>query len=93
MTVPATIDASDWLNNYLTGEDGDTDLARAMLAAFAQTLMSAQASIQCEAGYNERSEDRSNSRNGYRHRQWAGRTGVGDRDRAGLYRGGVNPSG
>ena len=58
MTVPTTIDANAWLSKYLTGEGGDQDLARAMLAAFAETLMSAQASMMCEAGYNERSEER-----------------------------------
>ena len=69
MTVPTTIDATAWLSKYLTGEGGDHDLARAMLAAFAETLMSAQASMMCEAGYNERSEERVNSRNGYRQRR------------------------
>ena len=43
MTVPSTIDAAAWLGKYLEGDDGDTDLARAMLQAFAETLMSAQA--------------------------------------------------
>ena len=69
MTVPTTIDATAWLSKYLTGEGGDHDLARGMLAAFAETLMSAQASMLCEAGYNERSEERVNSRNGYRQRR------------------------
>ncbi|MGB5756048.1 MAG: IS256 family transposase [Acidimicrobiales bacterium] len=78
MTVPTTIDASAWLNNYLTGEDGDTDLARAMLAVFAETLMSAQASMQCEAGFNERTNERVNHRNGYRHRPWDTRVGTID---------------
>ena len=44
MTVPTTIDAAAWLSKYLEGDDGDTDLARAMLQAFAETLMSAEAS-------------------------------------------------
>ena len=44
MTVPSTIDAAAWLSKYLEGDDGDTDLARAMLQAFAETLMSAEAS-------------------------------------------------
>lgn len=78
MTVPTTIDAGAWLGKYLEGEDGDTDLARAMLAAFAEALMSAQASMQCEAGYQERTEDRVNSRNGYRHRPWDTRVGTID---------------
>jgi putative transposase len=75
VTVPTTIDASVWLSKYLEGADGDTDLARAMLQAFAEAIMSAQASMQCGAGYGERTEDRENSRNGYRMRPWDTRVG------------------
>ena len=50
MTVPSTIDAAGWLRNHLEGDDGDADLARSMLAAFAEALMSAEASMQCQAG-------------------------------------------
>ncbi|MFV0524374.1 MAG: transposase, partial [Acidimicrobiales bacterium] len=78
MTVPSTIDPGAWLGKYLGGLEGDTDLARAMLQAFAEVLMSAQASMQCEAGYNERSEERVNHRNGYRHRPWDTRVGTID---------------
>ena len=78
MTVPTTIDAAGWLRNYLEADDGDHDLARETLAAFVQALMSAQASSQCLAGYNERSDDRVNSRNGYRHRDWDTRVGTID---------------
>ena len=78
MTVPTTIDAAGWLRNYLESDNGDTDLARDMLAAFAEALMSAQASSQCLAGYGERSEERINSRNGYRHRDWDTRVGTID---------------
>ena len=76
MTVPATIDAAAWLSKQLEGDDGDVDLARAMLQAFAQTLMSAQASAVCGAAFNERSEERVNSRNGYRSRDWDTRVGT-----------------
>jgi len=76
MTVPTTIDAAGWLSKYLEGDDGDGDLARAMLQAFAQVLMSAQASSMCGAAYGERSEDRTNSRNGYRVRDWDTRVGT-----------------
>jgi transposase-like protein len=75
MAVPTTIDAAGWLGKYLEGDDVDTDLPRAMLKAFAEALMSAQASLQCGAGYGERSEERENSRNGYRHRGWDTRVG------------------
>ena len=78
MTVATTIDASGWLSKHLEGDDGDVDLARAMLASFAQVLMSAQASALCGAGFNERSEERVNSRNGYRTREWDTRVGTVD---------------
>ena len=58
MNVPTTIDASAWLGKYLEGANGDTDLARSMLAAFAEALMSAEASMQCNAAYGERSPER-----------------------------------
>ena len=34
--------------------------------------------MQCGAGYRERSEDRENFRNGYRHRPWDTRVGTID---------------
>jgi putative transposase len=76
VNVPTTIDAAAWLGKYLEGADGDTDLARAMLKAFAEAIMSAQASMQCGAGYAERIEERENSRNGYRLRPWDTRVGT-----------------
>ena len=76
MSVPTTIDAGAWIGNYLTGEDADGDLARAMLKAFSEAVMSAQASAQCGAAYNERTEDRENTRNGYRSRPWDTRVGT-----------------
>jgi len=75
VNVPTTIDAAAWLGKYLEGADGDQDLARAMLAAFAEALMSAQASMQCNAAYGERTDERENSRNGYRMRPWDTRVG------------------
>ena len=78
MTVPSTIDAAAWLGKHLEADDADLDLPRAMLQAFAEALMSAQASMQCGAGYNERSGDRENSRNGHRHRPWDTRVGTID---------------
>jgi len=78
VNVPTTIDAAAWLGKYLDGADGDSDLARSMLAAFAEALMSAQASMQCGAAYGERTEERENSRNGYRIRPWDTRVGTID---------------
>ena len=76
MNVPTTIDAGAWLSKYLEGANGDTDLARSMLGAFAEAIMSAQASMQCNAGYGERTAERENSRNGYRTRPWDTRVGT-----------------
>ncbi len=78
MNVPTTIDAAAWLGKYLEGAGGDQDLARAMIAAFAEALMSAQASMQCNAAYGERTDERENSRNGYRMRPWDTRVGSVD---------------
>lgn len=78
MAVATMIDPAGWLGKYLQDPEADTDLLRAMLKSFAEALMSAQASAQCGAGYAERSEERENSRNGYRHRRWDTRVGTMD---------------
>ena len=54
----------------------EPDLLRSMLAAFVQALMSAEADAVCGAEYGSRSPDRSNRRNGYRHRDWDTRAGT-----------------
>jgi len=74
VTVPTTIDAFAWLRKHL--EESDPDLLAAMLKTFAEALMSAQASMQCNAGYGERTGERTNSRNGYRLRPWDTRAGT-----------------
>ena len=78
MTVASTIDPAGWLSKYLEADDVDTDLPRAMLQVFAEAVMSAQASLQCGAGLGERTDERVNSRNGYRHRPWDTRVGTID---------------
>jgi putative transposase len=78
VTVPTTIDAGAWLSKRLVEEGSEGDLTRAMLASFAEALMSAEASALCGAGYGERSEERANSRNGYRVREWDTRVGTVD---------------
>jgi len=76
VTVPTTIDAGAWLGKYLEAAGGDTDLVRSMLGAFAEAVMSAQASMQCNAGFGERTDERENHRNGYRSRPWDTRVGT-----------------
>lgn len=73
MTASTSIDLTDFLDQQLA--QASPDLLRQMLKAFAQTLMSADAEALCGAGYNQRSQERTNSRNGYRDRQWDTRAG------------------
>jgi putative transposase len=51
------------------------DLLRGLLSTFIHALMSAEADALCGAGYGERSEGRTNRRNGYRHRDFDTRAG------------------
>ena len=91
MNVPTTIDAAAWLGKYLEGADGDQDLARTIIAAFAEALMSAQASMQCNAAYGERTDERENFLNGYRARPWDTRVGSVDLSVPKLRRGVYSP--
>jgi transposase-like protein len=54
------------------------DTLRELLALMVQQLMGAEADEICGAGFQERSEDRVNSRNGYRLRRWDTRLGTID---------------
>ena len=74
--VPDTLDALEWLRKHLEA-DGN-DLVRDMVQAFAERLMAAEADAICGAGYGERSPERVNSRNGYRHRELDTRAGTID---------------
>ena len=57
-------------------QQAEPDLLRSMLTAFVQALMSAEADAQCGAEYGSRGPDRTNRRNGYRHREWDTRAGT-----------------
>ena len=69
-----SLDALDWLRKQL--EQDDADLLREMVKSLAEQLMSADADAICGAGYGERSPERLNSRNGYRHRDFDTRAGT-----------------
>jgi len=73
MTANHRIDPIAWLIKHL--QSGTKDPVRAMLQQFAESLMSAEADGLCNAEYGERSDDRTNQRNGYRYRQWDTRAG------------------
>ena len=87
MEVPNTMNPLAWLRKHLDGEGND--MVRDMVKAFAEQLMSAEASALCGAGYGEVSAERVNSRNGYRPRTFDTRAGTIELDipklRAGSY--------
>ncbi|WP_019481155.1 IS256 family transposase [Arthrobacter sp. TB 23] len=76
MTAPHVIDPARFLSEQL--EQASPDLMRQMLTTFVNALMSAEADAVCGADYGARSQDRTNSRNGYRHRDFDTRTGTLD---------------
>jgi transposase-like protein len=74
MTAPKSVDPAGFLREQL--ESASPDLLRQMVTTFADALMSAEADAVCGAEYGQRSEDRVNSRNGYRTREWDTRAGT-----------------
>jgi hypothetical protein len=65
MAAKPSIDPAQFLHEQLA--TASPDLLREMLASFIGALMSAEAETLCGAEYGERSPDRVNVRNGYRH--------------------------
>ncbi|GMA18621.1 IS256 family transposase [Arsenicicoccus piscis] len=76
MTAVPSIDPARFLDEQLS--QASPDLMRELLTTFVNALLSAQADAVCGAGYNERSPERVNSRNGYRHRDLDTRVGTLD---------------
>ncbi len=76
MTSAHPIDPETFLADQLAA--ASPDLLRSMLSTFVQALMGAEADTICGAGYGERSDERVNSRNGYRHRDFGTRAGTVD---------------
>ena len=76
MTSVQPIDPSKMLSDQLTV--ASPDLLPNMMSTFIQALMSAEADAVCGARYGERSEERVNHRNGYRHRDFDTRVGTID---------------
>jgi putative transposase len=74
MTAPPSIDLSGWLSEQLA--EASPDLLRQMITSFVQALMGAEADAVCGAEYGVRSEERTNTRNGYRRRDWDTRAGT-----------------
>ena len=74
MTANPSIDPAGFLAEQL--ERAEPDLLRAMLKTFVEALMGAEADAICGAPYGARSQERTNSRNGYRPRDWDTRAGT-----------------
>ena len=76
MTAVPSIDPAQFLTEQLS--QASPDLMRDLLTTFVNALLSAQADAVCGAGYGERTPERVNSRNGYRHRDLDTRVGTLD---------------
>ncbi|HUZ89928.1 MAG TPA: IS256 family transposase [Candidatus Acidoferrales bacterium] len=67
-------DVVAWLRQEL--QEAHPDLLREMLGSMVGELMGAEAQALCGADFGERSSERTNSRNGYREREWDTRAGT-----------------
>lgn len=76
MTVAPSIDPARFLEEHLA--QASPDLLRDMLRTFISTLLSADADAVCGAAYGTVSDERTNRRNGYRHRGFDTRVGTID---------------
>ncbi|NGP05142.1 IS256 family transposase [Rhodococcus sp. 14C212] len=76
MTTAHDIDLRQLVEDRLTG--ASPDLLRELLTMFIHALMGAEADALCGAGYGQRSDERVNVRNGYRHRDFDTRVGTLD---------------
>ena len=76
MTVRSSIDPARLLEEQLA--QASPDLLRELLQTFINTLLSAEADAVCGADYGMASPDRTNRRNGYRHRDFDTRAGTVD---------------
>jgi putative transposase len=76
MTALEIVNGAGGLPEQIAG--ASPDVLRTMVQTFAEALMSAEADALCGAPYGARSEERVNSRNGYRSREWDTRAGTID---------------
>ena len=74
MAAESSLNVATLLREHL--ESASPGLLRAMVKTFADVLMSAEVDAVCGAGYGQRSDERTNCRNGYRHRDCDTRAGT-----------------
>ncbi|WP_353405626.1 transposase, partial [Duganella hordei] len=73
MTTPTTMALTE-----LAAKGADADFIKQTLQFALQRLMEMDVEALCKAAYGERSDERINSRNGYRDRAWETRAGTVD---------------
>jgi transposase-like protein len=87
MTAGSSVDPARFLHDHLA--QASPDLLCELLGVFIDALMSAEADAICGAEYGARAPERTNTRNGYRHRDFDTRVGTMDvaipKLRAGTY--------
>ncbi len=76
MTARTSIDPAEFLHEHLA--QASPDLLRDLMEGFVNTLLSADADSVCGAAYGARDPERTNRRNGYRHRDLDTRIGTLD---------------
>lgn len=74
MAAGNSVKPAGWLAKQI--KTTEPDLLRSMVKTMAEALMSAEADARCGAEYGQRSDERINSRNGYRTREWDTRAGT-----------------
>src|SRR5438067_5181087 len=74
MTAPKSMNPAQLLREQAAS--ASPDVLRVMVKTFADALMSAEADALCGAPDGQRSQERVNSRNGYRTREWDTRAGT-----------------
>jgi putative transposase len=74
--VDNTMNLMDWLRNEV--EQADADFLREAVRFMVGQLMGAEVASICGADYRERTDERTNKRNGYRERSWDTRAGTID---------------
>ncbi len=72
--VNSSMDIQAWLRQQLS--ETEPDLLRELLQTMVESVMGAEVSARCNAGYGERTSERENARNGYRERDWDTRLGT-----------------
>jgi transposase-like protein len=73
---PPRLEAGEFLHEQLA--QASPDLMRGLLTTFVNALLGAEADAVCGAAYGSKSPERTNSRNGYRHRDLDTRMGTID---------------